>query len=183
MEELKDNIPQTKNKIHVPLWMNNKKNGEINKDLLNILKSVPFFARLSKHELKQISLILYERKYSASEYLFKEDTPALGMFIIKSGTIEIEKINPAGESMTLASIGQGEILGELALLTDIQRTASALCVTPATAYILFKHDLNDLISRETGMGVKIMQDIAALVSDKLKQTTDELVKYKMETYI
>lgn len=182
-------------KYYIPLWTNifKKEREQIDVDMLNILKRIPIFSTLSKKELKKISLIIYERTYEASEYLFKEDNPGSAMFIIKSGNISVErsansaerraelgKKNEDKEKYCYATLTSGDFLGELALLEDTQRSANARCVTKSIALIIFKHDLFDLISREPTLGTKVLTELATMIGKRLKETNDELLSYKIK---
>ena len=168
-------------KIYSPLWQNIFRGATENQDvdILNILKKVPIFSQLTKKELIKVSYIIYERKYATGEFLFKEGNPGSAVFIIKNGTVSIEKSNKLNIKDVYATLISGDFTGEISLIEDSERNANARCTTNTTVIIIFRHDLFDLIAREPLLGNKILKDLAAMVTKRLKEANEELVKYKL----
>ncbi len=159
-------------------WKNIFKKEEEDADIIEIIKKVPLFDYLNKKELTKISHIVYAREYKAEEYLFKEGTPGSALFIIKTGNVSIEKISENGETLVLASISEEDFLGELSLLNEIPRSASARCKTITKAVVLFKHELFELIKSEPRTGIKILKNLAMMTGKRLVSTTNELITCK-----
>lgn len=179
----KDKQQQQQEIIHknyTPMWQNIFRGITDNQDIdvLNILKKVPVFCQLTKKELKKVSLIIYERTYSTGEFLFKESNPGSAMFIIKNGTVSVESPVSNGKKECYATLISGDFIGESSLIEDSERTANARCTTKTTAIIIFRHDLFDLISREPVLGTKILKDLASMINRRLKESNDELLRYK-----
>lgn len=63
------------------------------------------------------------------EALFSEGEPGGEAFIVDTGTVRIFRATPAGKELTLANLGRGELFGELALVDNTPRTASAVAST------------------------------------------------------
>ena len=74
-----------------------------------------------------IESILHEREYQTDEVIFRQDEPGMGMYIIASGTVTIIS-EPS--SMQWSELGEGEFFGEIALLDEHPRSASAIAKTP-----------------------------------------------------
>ena len=70
-------------------------------------------------------------QFQAGEEIFSEGDPAEEAFIIVSGDVEIVK-SVDGTERTLARLGTGEIFGEMGLVDDKPRSASARALTPVT---------------------------------------------------
>lgn len=165
--------------IKIPFW-GNIFNGrkKIDADIINILRAVPLFSTLKKYELRTISKIVYQRTYLKDEFLFKEGNPGSGMFMIKEGAISIEKETENGDIINLANLTLGDFVGELSLLNDADRSASAKCLDKTKVVVLFRHDLFDLIDKEPILGSKILKELAVMTGERLRETNKTLLYYK-----
>lgn len=149
-----------------------KSSGTI--DNIEVLKLCPIFSDLANKELKKVSVIIYERSYQAGEYLFEKGQPGTAMFIIKSGLVKV--VVPGHESEAeLATIYPEDFLGELALLDDTPRSASARAAEKTEALALFREDLNELIESYPAIAVKIMRKLAIIIGHRLKASNELLM--------
>ncbi|MEL0020034.1 MAG: cyclic nucleotide-binding domain-containing protein, partial [Rickettsiales bacterium] len=67
---------------------------------------------------------IYARNLKAGDVLFREGAEGDDAYIVESGSIEISLDLPAGKKV-LATLGKGEILGEMSLIADAPRSATA----------------------------------------------------------
>jgi CRP/FNR family transcriptional regulator, cyclic AMP receptor protein len=144
-----------------------KKIHEIDKILLKI----PIFCDLNHRELRQIKDILHQREYKKHEVIFNQGDVGLGMYIIENGTVNIAA---EPESHLLAKLSEGDFFGELALLDDAPRSASAVTETPCTMLCFFKPELLDLIDRNPKLGSKILFRLAWTIGERLKTTNEQI---------
>lgn len=182
MQKTKEKAPEKITKSYTPAWQNifRTSSEQQDSDILNVLKKTRLFSQLTRKELKKISLIIYERAYFQGEYLFREGNPGSAMYIIKNGTISVEKTNLKGEKFCYATLISGDFLGETTLLEDNERTVNARCTTKSSIIIIFKHDLFDLIAREPILGTKVLKELASMTLKRLNETNDELLKCKLQ---
>lgn len=143
---------------------------------LRILKKIPLFSSLSKKELKKVLLILHRREYSQGECLFEKGHPGAAMYIIADGEVSIHIQSDSGKEIELAKLQDGTFTGELALLDDSPRSASATAKTPTKAYAFFRSDLNRLIESEPDIGSQILKELATIIGARLKATNEQLLK-------
>jgi len=156
------------------LWGNVFKARKKEEDTVrDILQRLPIFEGLGKRELNRIERILHRREYAQDEVIFFQGQPGLGMYIIEEGTVDIVS---GPEKCRLAELDSGEFFGELALLDDSPRTATAVARTYCKMLCLFKPDLFDLIDRNTRLGVKILTRLAAGIGERLRKTNEDLTE-------
>lgn len=79
---------------------------------------------------------MQERTYSATEYLTKQGEPGNCLFLIRKGTVGIIVTDEHGVAHEIDRSGPGDILGEMALLTDEPRSASLIAHDHVTAKLL-----------------------------------------------
>jgi len=142
----------------------------------DILKQIPLFDHLTKRELKTIASLIHHRSYQAGEYIFQKDQPGAAMFIIKSGIVNIVLPDPEGREIHLATLKSGTFVGELALLDNSPRSASAKVAEPTEAIAFFRSELNKLLTTYPSIGSKIMRKLALIIGQRLKATNEQLYK-------
>jgi CRP/FNR family cyclic AMP-dependent transcriptional regulator len=136
-----------------------------------VLMKIPVFQGLDRGELRKIRLILHQREYKKNEVIFNEGDAGLGMYIIIVGSVEIVCEH---EKHVLAELGEGDFFGELSLLDDSPRSASAITRAPCRILCFFKPELLDLIDRNPKLGSKILFKLAWTISERLKSTNEQL---------
>ena len=154
------------------LWDNfstfrKKKTNEIDTILLNI----PIFQDLNNNELKTIKRILHQREYKKNEVIFNQGDIGLGMYIIVRGTVDIV-CNPGRH--ILAELHDGDFFGELALLDESPRSATAVTTMPGELLCFFKPELLGLINRNPKLGGKILFKLAWTIGERLKSTNEQI---------
>src|SRR5216117_2316487 len=94
--------------------------------LADILRTIPLFADLTQRELKVLEEAVHRRTYQPGETVFVETEPGAGMYVIESGHVDIVLQHKSEKPILLAELEPGEFFGEMALLGDTTRSATAL---------------------------------------------------------
>jgi len=136
-----------------------------------LLRNIPLFDGLARKELSAVESILHRREYDSGEVLFHQGNPGVGMYIIQEGTIEIV-YEPTDD--TLAELSDGDFFGELALLNETPRSATAVARTESVLYGLFRPDLLGLVRRDPSLGVEILLRMSQVISERLIQTNEQV---------
>jgi CRP-like cAMP-binding protein len=137
----------------------------------SLLRDISLFDELSSGELSSVKSILHRREYDPEEVLFHQGNPGVGMYIIQEGTIEIV-YEPTDD--TLAELSDGDFFGELALLNETPRSATAVARTESVLYGLFRPDLLGLVRRDPSLGVEILLRMSQVISERLIQTNEQV---------
>lgn len=156
------------------LWGNIfKRRGPVTEEerILEILKQVPLFESLTRRELAAIERILHRRTYQPEELIFRQGEPGMGMYIVERGSVAI--VTGAG-SNELAQLHAGEFFGELALLDDSPRSASAVAREECKTLGFFQPDLMGLIERNPKLGVKIVLKLASVLGERLRKSNEQM---------
>jgi CRP/FNR family cyclic AMP-dependent transcriptional regulator len=146
-------------------------------DVYTLLAKVPIFQDLNKRELKAIERILHQRTYNSNEPVFNEGDAGVGMFIIIEGRVNIVL---GKDSKLLATLSNGEFFGEMALLSEVPRTASAIAVLESQIFGFFQSDLFGLLETNPRLGNKIMFRLAQMIADRLRFSNLENQQLKMK---
>src|SRR5580692_7613628 len=94
---------------------------------IQFLKTLPFFQDLAPWQLKRMTEVVFERTYEENETLFEQGQPGAALFLIWDGRVAIE-LESVGHRTNLAQLEKGHFLGELALLDESPRSATARAV-------------------------------------------------------
>lgn len=153
------------------LWETLKrwKKSSAEMDRIEFLKTVPFFNELSNWQLKKVSEIVFERVYEPDELIFEQGQPGAALFLIVSGQVSVE-IFKHGEATSLAMLEPGAFFGEMALLDEAPRSASARSVGQTKTLALYRNDLNRLINSDPSTSCHIYRALARIVGDRLRST-------------
>jgi len=143
-------------------------------DRIQFLKTVPFFDQLSNRQLKSVSDIMFERTYDIDESIFEEGQPGAALFLILDGKIAIEICRETGTT-PLAVLDAGAFFGEMALLDETPRSATARALERTRTLALYRNDLNGLVHRDAKTACQIYRSLAGMIGDRLR-LTNELVQ-------
>ena len=148
-------------------------------DRIQFLKTVPFFDRLSNRQLKSVSDIMFERKYDANESIFEDGQPGAALFLILDGKVAVEIFRETSTTR-LAVLEKGAFFGEMALLDDTPRSATARALERTRTLALYRNDLLGLVHRDAKTACRIYRSLAGMIADRLR-LTNELVQMKTPT--
>jgi CRP-like cAMP-binding protein len=151
----------------------------VDADKIKFLKRLPFFENLKKNQLEQVSQMVYERDYRENEFLFETGQPGAALFIVQSGEISVEIPHESEGPTQLAVLGKHAFLGELALLDESPRSASARALVPTKVFALFRKDLAHLADTHPDISSQIYSTLALIIGNRLK-ATNELIEKRMK---
>ena len=154
-----------------PIWSNIFKNLKRSESETEIaLKQVPVFEKLTRSELKEISKIVHKREFLKDEYVFKFNTPGLGMYVIIKGEIVIE----GDDGVEFARLQEGDFFGETALISEDKRSANAKAFTDTRIIAFFRSDLLEIIRRNPSFGTKILFNLSNIMAKRLRKSNSLL---------
>jgi CRP/FNR family transcriptional regulator, cyclic AMP receptor protein len=122
---------------------------------IDLLKQVPLFADASRRELREISLVADEVVVPAGSLLAREGAAGHELVIIVEGAAEVTK-----RGRKINSVGDGDFVGEIALLTDQPRTASVKTTQPTHALVLTRRDFRTLMKHVPSIQMKVLEALA-----------------------
>jgi CRP-like cAMP-binding protein len=136
------------------------------------LQRVALFQGISRHEFGHLFQCLVPRKYAPGEILFLEGDVGRALFILESGHIEVSRRGPDGEPLQIAVLNPGDYFGEMSLLDDRPRMATAAAMEPVHVFLLYKADLEKLVRQVPHIGAALMTHLAMLLAARLRALTD-----------
>ena len=147
-----------------------KKGNDVN-PIIKVLENVPIFEHLTEKELSEVVRLTHERTYKKDEHVFKKLAPAEGMYVILDGGV---LITDSDSETIFATLESGDFFGELALLDEEPRSASAISTMPSRLIGFFRTDLLTLMKRSPELGNKILLNFSRVLGERLRRTNQEL---------
>lgn len=127
---------------------------------LDHLAQVPLFANCDKKQLQQVASASTDLTIDAGRVLVREGDVGHECFVIVAGEASVTR---GGESV--AKIGPGAVVGELAPLTGGARTATVTADTPMEILVIAQGEFNGLLEEVPGLAVTLLRSIAARLTD------------------
>jgi serine/threonine-protein kinase len=123
--------------------------------------------------------------FKAGELLMEEGQKGDQVFIVTKGLVQVYKTFNDGRRQGLATLGPGAVVGEAAVLTSGDRTASVVAVEDTTATAVTRAQLEKELGLNNWMGplVKALADRFVGIDAKLDETKTELNAAKLENWL
>jgi CRP/FNR family transcriptional regulator, cyclic AMP receptor protein len=119
------------------------------------MAKVPLFSRCSRSELRRIARLADEIDLAPGRTLTKEGARGREFFILLEGTADVRS-----DTRLLASVGPGDFLGEIALVTNLPRTATVTALTPIRALVIGHREFRELLRQSPQIQTKILEALA-----------------------
>lgn len=135
------------------------------------LKRVNLFSTLEKKDLQALARTCQERKYSAGSTLFSQGDTGVGLYVLTGGTVRITQANNLDRAEeVLGTESAGGVLGEMALLDDLPRSATITAVDDVTALLLPIWDFRAALHNHPDIAVKLL----AVLSRRLRKAENRI---------
>jgi len=144
---------------------------------IELLSRVPLFSELSPEELERISRVSVARSFPAGVRVFHEGDRSDACYLVRSGDLRVTREHPDGRAIALATLGPGDLFGELAMLDGEARSASVETLSDAELLALPAADVRRLLADHPEISVKL---IAALTR-RLRETNERVARQSFQT--
>ena len=138
---------------------------------VEVLRTIPLFAKIEPAKLKLLAFTSEHLEFAPKEALCRQGEPGDSAYIVLGGRADVV-VETRDGPVTVASIGRNDIVGEIAILCDVPRTATVLATTPLSALRVSKEGFFKLVEQFPQIGIEIMGELAS----RLHQTTQRLTE-------
>jgi CRP/FNR family transcriptional regulator, cyclic AMP receptor protein len=146
-------------------------------DPVELLSRVSLFSELSREELERISRVAIPRSFPAGVRVFHEGDQSDACYLVRSGDLRVTREHSDGRAIALATLGRGDIFGELAMLDGQARSASVETLSDSELLALPAADFRRLLAQHSQISVKL---IAALTR-RLRETNERVARQSFQT--
>ncbi len=127
---------------------------------LELLRNIPLFERCSKRDLAFIAEVGEERHVEADTVLIREGDRGTEFFVVVDGVLAISR-----KGRRRATVGPGDYVGEMALLSNTPRNATVKALTPSQLLVIEDAAFLDLLERAPYLWHKIAAGLADRIHD------------------
>jgi CRP-like cAMP-binding protein len=106
------------------------------------LAHVELFSELEQDDLERVAKVVVTREFEAGDTIVREGELGVAFYIIGKGKVEVVRGLGSGNEQVLASMGEGDFFGEMALFDNEVRSASVRAAEATECLVLTKWDFN-----------------------------------------
>ena len=153
-------------------------------DILGLLEKIEILSPLTKTELKKLVAQLSIKDYAAGEMPVVQGDAGDSFYIIKSGRVDVIVEKVPGESAVVATLGPGNVFGEMSLLTGEKRTASIHVKEDAEFIVIDKESFGSMLVNNPSIAESLSHILserkAGLLAEREKLDAAALARRKKD---
>jgi CRP/FNR family transcriptional regulator, cyclic AMP receptor protein len=142
-----------------------------------LLHGVPAFAALADEDLARVAEVTVPRTFHGGEAVFHEGDESDTCYVVRSGHVRAVREHSDGRTLTLATLGPGDIFGELAIFDDERRSATVEALEDTEVIAILGGDMRRLLREHSDIAVKLL----AALSRRLRETNERLTRQSFQT--
>lgn len=132
--------------------------------------------RLSPMEINFLASLSREESYGPNQLIFREGEPGEDMYVVLDGSVLISKFIPGGGDEGLAFLGRGEYFGEMAVMDQLPRSASARAHTSGAVVLAIGRSVAEgILDIQKPSSTRLLKLLCAMASQRLLESDDKLV--------
>ena len=150
---------------------------EAQTNVAELLARVPLLSGLSEAELDRIAQVAVPRSYPKGARVFHEGDRSDACYVIRDGEIRVTREHSDGRAIALATLGPGEIVGELAMLDGEVRSASVEALTDVELLAIAAQDMRGLLERNP----EITSKLVIALTRRVRETNERVARQSFQT--
>ena len=141
---------------------------------IDSLKGIPLFKDLNPTELANVTPLFFEKVYTKNATLFVEGMTGEILYVIRRGSVNITKKGKGTEEIVLATLKEGEFLGEMSLIDNRPRTATARVAEEASLLVMTKKAFTTLLEKHPDVAQKILLVFLRIANERLRKANESI---------
>ena len=142
-----------------------------------LLARVPLLSGLDAPELERIAQVAVPRSYPKGARVFHEGDESDACYVIREGEVRVTREHSDGRAIALATLGPGELVGELAMLDGGARSASLEALTDIELLAVSASDMRGLLERNAEITAKLV----VALTKRLRETNERISRQSFQT--
>jgi CRP/FNR family transcriptional regulator len=144
-------------------------------EVILALKSTPLFQNVPGEGLKRLSDFIQEKKARAGELIFREDDLGDEMYLVRSGQVSIHQELDTGPAL-IEMVEPGGYFGEMAIIDDLPRTASATAEVDSSLLVLHKNDFRAAVQDYPDIAFEVFREFTRRLRRADRRYRDLLIE-------
>lgn len=143
--------------------------NRVRKDVLDSLRGIPLFRRVSEGDLEELATHLIERRFPKNATVVEEGLPGDYMYVIREGRVKVTKASEDGREKIMNFLEKGAFFGDMALLGNETRSASVKTLEESLLLALSRRDFIDLLRQSPDLSLAVIEELA----NRLRETNEQ----------
>jgi CRP/FNR family transcriptional regulator, cyclic AMP receptor protein len=122
---------------------------------IDLIKSVPLFARCSKKELAEIAGLADELELPEGKQLIRQGERGREFFVLLDGAVDVSR-----DGATIDTMAAGDFFGEIALVSNVPRTATVTALSPIRLLVITDRDFRAFLEHSPDIQLKVLEALA-----------------------
>jgi signal transduction histidine kinase len=123
------------------------------------LESCKLFSSLRPEELASLKRVTREVSFAGGAEIFKEGDAGDALYVVKSGQVQISAVIGAGERQVLSRVPGGDVFGELAIIDNQPRSATAMAEVETVVYVVPRDAMVTMLTSSPQFSFSMMREI------------------------
>lgn len=155
--------------MNIKQWLANIYLDKKMKKKIDFFSRISIFNGLKNYDVGVLVTAMYRRTYEPGEVICPEGETGKALFIIMDGEVVISrKGGLLREEKVISRLKSGDFFGEMALLEEKPRSATAKAVSASEIYIIYKANFDGMIKKNPKIGMQVIRNIAVILSARLR---------------
>lgn len=137
---------------------------------VDLFREVPLFADLEDSDLDSLIAVATRRKFAKDSVIFFEHDPGDSLFMILSGRVKVTILSDDGREIILSVLGEKDFFGEMSLLDNEPRSATAIAMEDTEVVILHQKEFLSIVEKRP----RILVLLLAVLSSRLRKANHQI---------
>ena len=146
-------------------------------ETIALLHGIPAFGTLADEDLAAVAEVTVPRTFQSGEFVFREGDRSDTCYVVRSGHVRVVREHTDGRSITLATLGPGEIFGELAMFDAEVRSATVESLEETEVIAILAGDMRRVLRNHPEIAVKLL----GALSRRLRETNERLTRQSFQS--
>src|SRR2546427_337621 len=148
-----------------------------------VLKTSKLFSGMVASELEVLEHTAQVKAYKAGRNIFQEGDPGDGLYLILEGKVQITCLLGQDQRTVLSQLDAGDFFGEMAVLDNQPRSATATAETDTKVYFILRDDLLKVLERSPSLAANLVREFSLRMRDFNHQYTREVLQAERLTLV
>lgn len=135
-----------------------------------LFRQVPLFAGLEDEDLESLIAVANRRKYPKDGVIFFENDVGDALFMILSGRIKVTILSDDGREIILAMLSDADFFGEMSLLDNEPRSATAISLQETEMVVLHQRDFLTIVEKRP----RVLINLLSVLSARLRKANQQI---------
>lgn len=137
---------------------------------VDLLRKIPLFAKIEPSKLKLLAFTSERLTFGPGQELFRQGDVGDKAYVIIDGEADV-LVDSEGGELVVAKLGKNDIVGEIAILIDVPRTATVRARTELATLVVTKESFLEMAAESPDVAIEIMRELAQRLVDTTAQLT------------